>query len=421
MAKIKIQRDSGLMDCETVLVIDDINKDSVLTVNAEMVDDMNQVWSMASKYDHSGDLLEINIGDLIVPMKFKKVSPKNIFKYLSTNFYNFLTSKYNGKNTCNYRFVKFSNTDYTINLTVSEDGTIIFKDNIKYFFKINECSEEFIKEPFNGKYYCVDSIEERPGIIVLGGSSSGFAWSEQIAAVLGSHGYNTLAISYFDYKGTGSIPKTLENIPLEYFKDGIIWLKGRKEVNSSSIGVVGISKGAEAALLIGSYYPDDIKAIVAYVPPAYVYEGVYLGRQRHSSSWTFGGEPLSFLPYPEGTTLSMFMKHGYLKEIHDQAIDSLNEELKEKARIKVEKIDASILLISSNMDNTWSSAQMCEMILEKMENKNITYLNYPSAGHIFMLPNLPPIIENENMTVADSYYANKDSWKRVKDFLNEKL
>jgi pimeloyl-ACP methyl ester carboxylesterase len=49
-----------------------------------------------------------------------------------------------------------------------------------------------------------------------------------------------------------------------YFDSAIDWLA--KLPSTRDVSVLGASKGAEAALLIGSYYPDRVRLVVACMP-----------------------------------------------------------------------------------------------------------------------------------------------------------
>ena len=86
-----------------------------------------------------------------------------------------------------------------------------------------------------------------PAIVWLGGSEGGLR--EGTAALLASHGYATLALAYF---GVDPLPPELIEIPLEYCKEGIDWLKAQPSVDAQHIAVLGGSKGAELALLLAA-------------------------------------------------------------------------------------------------------------------------------------------------------------------------
>jgi len=62
--------------------------------------------------------------------------------------------------------------------------------------------------------------DRRKVIIMLGGSEGGKTfsnpiWKQMVVRRLVGKGYNILSLAYFNAPG---LPKSLENIPLEYFK-----------------------------------------------------------------------------------------------------------------------------------------------------------------------------------------------------------
>src|SRR5205807_6507540 len=105
---------------------------------------------------------------------------------------------------------------------------------------------------------------------------------------LASHGYAVLALGYFGVEG---LPRSLHNIPLEYFGTALDWLSAQPGVDPQRIGVLGTSRGGELALLLGSVYPQ-IKTVVAYVPSNVVWGGCCNGV--NEPSWTVEGRPLTW-------------------------------------------------------------------------------------------------------------------------------
>ncbi|MFA1819764.1 dienelactone hydrolase family protein [Virgibacillus oceani] len=109
-----------------------------------------------------------------------------------------------------------------------------------------------------------------PAIIILSGSDGGK--QEHAAALLASKGYSAFALSYFGVEG---VPKDLENISLEYFQEATMWLKDHPYVNGD-VNLIGYSRGAELALLLGATF-DDYKSIIAGAPSAYITPGMKNG------------------------------------------------------------------------------------------------------------------------------------------------
>lgn len=420
MIDIEIKRESDLIDSNVNVNIKGGDLSSDLYVELLMVDEFNQKWVYKNNLNLVGE--SFSLDEIIPKMRFQTVSKRNLLKAVTMSIFNSTTKKVNGDSICNYRFLKFSSSDQNIAISIYKKNKKIITKNLVLKIRNNKIKTEYIKIPINGKYYSIDKSCKKPGIIIIGGSGSGFAWSEQVAALLASYGYNTLAVSYFDYKGRDSKSKTLTNIPLEYFKKSIDWLNKRPEIINDSVGIIGISKGAEAALLIGSNYPDQIKSIAVFAPPCYSFEGVYLGKKRDLPSWTINNKPINYIPYPDDSKFSMFVKHGYLKEIHTLGVNNLNENEKKLCSIDINSVTAKLLLISGSLDNTWPSEEMCNILISESKNSsNIKHINYKGAGHMFLVPGLPPIIDNDKILFFDSYNANCDAWKKLKEFLEETL
>ncbi|MDQ3444320.1 MAG: acyl-CoA thioesterase/BAAT N-terminal domain-containing protein, partial [Chloroflexota bacterium] len=171
-----------------------------------------------------------------------------------------------------------------------------------------------------------------PAVVVLGGSEGGI-YSQLIAGLLASHGYATLAVGYFD---TGPLPKTLERIPLEYFAAAFDWLGDRPEIDAGRLGVVGFSRGAELALLLGAYYPE-VTAVVSYngsglvAPAPFIIPPV--------PAWTWQGEGLAFA-------------------------STLEDEF---AEVPVERIDGPIILISGDADGLWQSTALSRVAWDRLQ------------------------------------------------------
>jgi pimeloyl-ACP methyl ester carboxylesterase len=134
--------------------------------------------------------------------------------------------------------------------------------------------------------------ERHPTVVVVGGSR-GSLW-EAPAALLASHGFVTLALTYF---GIAPLPPGLVEIPLEYFGTALRWLQRQEGVNPHAVAVLGQSRGGELALLLGATFPD-IRAVVAYVPSGVLWMGIPVGGTaplEPPPAWTWRGRPLPFM------------------------------------------------------------------------------------------------------------------------------
>ena len=116
------------------------------------------------------------------------------------------------------------------------------------------------------------------------------------------------------------------------------------------VGLWGISKGAELALLAGILLPGLVNAVISVAPMSTVCQG-------------FAKEKgISFVPL--------------VKNPNPDAV------------IKVEKITGPILLISSKMDNMWPSELAAEKIMKRLKEHDFPYLyqhlSYEYGSHLFV-------------------------------------
>lgn len=251
-------------------------------------------------------------------------------------------------------------------------------------------------------FYTDTSGGPRKAIIMLGGSEGGNPWSriKIPVALLVKKGYAVLTLAY--YKGPG-LPNTLQEIPLEYFEKAFNWLSKQSGVVPNQFAVLGGSKGAEAALVLASKFPQ-IKAVIAFSPSCVVWQGLPKNRlelvKDVKSAWSFKGETLPFLAYPSSVTNLDFLLLR-LKKMHEDALQDSTKA--RKAAIQVERIRGPILLISGRWDRVWPAATMGEIIISRLKENQFEFHHEHIAyktGH-------------------NGIILKKDSWRHVFKFLEK--
>jgi dienelactone hydrolase len=284
----------------------------------------------------------------------------------------------------------------------------------------------------------LESGRPRPVIVVLGGSGGGFDLDK--AAVLARHGFATLALAYF---GMPPLPTWLHRIPLEYFEAAFSWLAGQPEIDAQRIGVLGVSRGAEVALLLGSRLPQ-IRAIVAYAPSNVAWAAS--GRDRETGelvpSWTHGDEPVPFLPLPlrefifrSALPVALLKRPVMFRNLFRAGLR--NSRAIAAAEIPAERIRGPILLVSSGDDHLWPAAEMSEAIVARLKRRGfahgVEHLHYAKAGHMLRYPYLPTTArDSRNPRLRNARYsfggtpsadaeAQADSWRRAIEFLRSSL
>jgi dienelactone hydrolase len=226
---------------------------------------------------------------------------------------------------------------------------------------------------FDGEFYPPLGSPKKLGVLVLGGSDGGIP--SRRARFIAENGFPVLALAYFKTKRT---PEYLDMIPLEYFDEPIEWLRKSTYAQGGRIAVIGESKGAELALLLGARKPE-ISGVVAFVPSAVVFQGIPKNYWPPRSSWSHGGEPLPFVPYD-------FKNLPDPKDILSIYRNSLKQqEAVRKALIPVSAIKGPILLFSAKDDRMWPSAEMSDMMMHTLRDQGFSYtyehIPYDNAGH----------------------------------------
>lgn len=224
------------------------------------------------------------------------------------------------------------------------------------------------------------------GVLVLAGSSGRI--DVERARLLARAGALALALRWCG--GPGQAPGVCE-IPLERFIAAIDRLH---EAGAQRIGVIGLSKGAEAALLIACRDPR-ISSVVAISPTPVVWANVGAGTDGRAypyrSSWTWLGEPLPFVPYDEtweeapdetGRVAYRTLYERSLRAFPDAAT---------RAAIPIETAQASLLLVAGAADALWPSDTFAAALAERRElaERQVEVITHPQAGHRPTFPGEP--------------------------------
>ncbi len=232
-----------------------------------------------------------------------------------------------------------------------------------------------------------------PGVVILGGSEGGL--SEGMARALAANGFAALSLAWFAYQG---LPDELVEIPVEYFDRAAAWMKAQPVVRSGGLGILGGSKGGEAALLAASRN-GSFRAVVAMTPAAHMWEGhtlrFFSPDYKPVASWSVGGRPLPFVPFKVTPEEKELEKKGELASFVSFFRDGLAQadpETIEKAAIPVEKIQGAILLVSGTDDQIWPAEAHCAAIMARLKKAKfpheVRHVSIENGGHSSCLPSL---------------------------------
>jgi uncharacterized protein len=280
------------------------------------------------------------------------------------------------------------------------------------------------QDGLHGEFYAPHGAKSKPALLLIGGSEGGVEAISQMATSFAKAGYPTLALAYWNLPG---LPPTLENIPLEYFDKAIAWLKRQPQVAPHAIGMLGWSRGAEAALLVSSRNPT-IGLTIAVAPSGVVWQGLNFANMGHTQpAWTVNGKPLpSVLPEGKG-----YRPDQALAQMFTAAFETM--EARPDAAIPVERIRGDVLLISGGQDRIWPSTRFADRIVARLQALNfkgtVLHLDYPDAGHgLFVGEPDGPMVRSVDManammggTQEANAKARADSWRRTLAFLQAHL
>ena len=295
-------------------------------------------------------------------------------------------------------------------LTASVNGAVVATSSVARRAVAGDVGMTVVRDRgLVGVFYQPSTPGRHPAIIVLSGSGGGVMPATSFPGGLASRGYAVLALAYFGVEG---LPPSLHDIPIEYFGTALEWLAAQPSVDPERIGVLGISRGGELALLLGSIF-STIRTVVAYLPSDIVVGGCCNGRSE--ASWTLGGRPLAWsFPAREQNFLA-----------------------RQPAAIRVERIHGAVLLISGRADRVWPSTEMSDAMMSRLDSSHFPYphqhLAYDDAGHGIGRPYFSTMDINHvthpltgrtlslGGTPAGTARARKDSWQRMLAFLDENL
>ncbi|MEE4540588.1 acyl-CoA thioester hydrolase/BAAT C-terminal domain-containing protein [Streptomyces sp. V4-01] len=235
--------------------------------------------------------------------------------------------------------------------------------------------EGFLAEPAAGS--------RAAGVLVLSGSSGRI--ERDRCRLFARAGVTAASVRWFG--GPGQPPGICE-VPLETFADATGLLRER---GVTRVGMLGVSKGAEAALLLSSL-SDCADAVIALAPTSVVWANVGPGRdgrqQPYRSCWTWQGQPLPFVPYdsswagaePDGAPVSVLGWYERSLEVHADRLRA--------AAIPVENADADLVLVAGGADRMWPSVRFARELADRRTaaGRSTAVVVGTGAGHRTVFP-----------------------------------
>jgi len=246
--------------------------------------------------------------------------------------------------------------------------------------------------------------EPQAAVLLLHGSSG--RPDIQRATLLAEHGAAVLVPKWFGDEGQ---PPGICEVPLEYFQAAVDDL--RSAYPQLKVGVMGVSKGAEAALLVAAH-DRRISSVVALAPTSVVWANVGPGwdgvTYPYRSSWSLGGRPVSFVPYDEEWSSAQFTGPVPYRGQYERSL-AVHADRVEDATIPVEDVRGQMLLVCGGDDQMWPSAWFAEQVRARRTAHGLTtqVVSDPEAGHLPALPGETPRPPNGRIDHGGSEAANR--------------
>lgn len=309
-------------------------------------------------------------------------------------------------------------SDPTVTVTVRVDGGVVAETETVRRRAADGVTHERVETArVVGDLFEPAGNGPHPGVVALHGSAG--RPLRGVAAALASRGYATLAVQYFG--DPEPLPDTLAAVPVETVDDAARHLRERSTVEAS-VALFGRSKGAELALVTAARRSWPA-AVVAVAPTQYRWQALDRG-ETPRSSWTDGGDPLSFVPFRaapgETDDDATVFRDTYAGSRDRVSLDRLAD-----ARIDATAVDAPTLLVAGGDDLMWPSATDAEALADA--GTTVETRQYPDAGHGVGLPHAPPTTATVagglalGGTPAANARAAADHWPAVCDHLASTL
>lgn len=256
---------------------------------------------------------------------------------------------------------------------------------------INRTTEFQLKHPqgvtiqpvteFAGAFLAMPAqvLEPLPLIIVLGGSGGDDRTARHVAPLLAAEGFAALGLPYISPdRGDGQVipglPSSFSQIPVDRLEDVHHWASADPRVDAERVGLWGVSKGGEFAMVAAAHYPW-LDAVAAIVPSDVVWEGFSYSTPAGTGtpSFTLHGRDLPFVAY------SAPGRGRDVKEAGRRA----DPERAAAARIPIEDFAGVLLVAGGELDRSWDSAGMSQAIAERRAEAGRTTISmiFADAGH----------------------------------------
>lgn len=287
-------------------------------------------------------------------------------------------------------------------------------------------------EQVKGTFYRPRTASGLP-VVVIGGSGGGVPWQQ--AALLAAEGHPALAVAYFAFPGLSA---DLRDVPIERFVAATDWLRG--QTGQQSIGVIGTSRGSEAAALLATYFPAGISRVVLLVPSHVVNGGFGPGVSGPAAAWTLRGRPVPFVTSTrqQQTRMARALAQDGARAPGFVGTPTFLESwvapgAEDRYGIPLERFPGRVLAIGGAADTMWPSAVGAARIVERVRRTGAPdrarAVILEGAGHSISVPPFANAMSHFSVHPVAKQFVSVggvpryncegkfEAWKALREFL----
>ncbi len=241
-----------------------------------------------------------------------------------------------------------------------------------------------------------------PAVVCFGGSEGGYESQAGNAVLLAAHGYLALAACWLPEPEAAT---GLASVPLEHFLAPLDLLLARSDVDPTRVAALAVSRGSEGVLAAATRRPDRGYArLVLTSPSSVTWQALGPdGSIPDTASWTYGGEPLPWLPLPTGAIMPQLLRNAWqigrdtaahrptllrLRPSYEAGLHARSTHPVDAA-IPAERVTGPLLVITGGDDQVWPSEQMAGGLSGRRSGAGDDHLHFPEAGHLIRFGQLP--------------------------------
>ncbi|MFC5368841.1 acyl-CoA thioester hydrolase/BAAT C-terminal domain-containing protein [Salinirubrum litoreum] len=279
-----------------------------------------------------------------------------------------------------------------------------------------------------GTVYEPSAEGPHPPVVVLHGSAG--VVPEDFCRMLATQGFWTLGLRYFG--SPDPVPDELRDVPLSYFERAVAWTESHPETTGEGVGLVGVSRGVEPALLT-AVERDGPATVVGYGGAGWIAPGVEPGEP---VPWTRDGDPLVSLETVEAfwtaygeadcdpADCSFDDPHRPCAAVACAVahVSATEPAAAESVTIPVERVDGPVTLLTGRDDEVWNAPTFSEIALTQVgpdREQAVAHYVSDEAGHRFLQPYYPHVLRGG--TREGTAEAAVASWLRTLDTLDAGL